>query len=106
MINQKLINAYHFSYIRGKVRATHRNLSTILTLTEALVAVGYKLTGYAFTNNYSLEASITDNNSRPHIQIFDLNYVSNATSLSGSKLEDQTPIVYEDTPETGGAGLS
>jgi hypothetical protein len=26
-LNQKLMNAFHFSYLRGKVRATHRNLS-------------------------------------------------------------------------------
>ena len=34
-LNQKLMNAFQFSYIRGKVRATHRNLSYITTLTQA-----------------------------------------------------------------------
>jgi hypothetical protein len=95
-INQKLLNSYHFCYIRGKVRACHRNLSTIKTLTQALESVGYQLTGTAFTNNYSLQTALTVT-TQPNIQIFDLNYVSNPTNTtSGSVLEDANPIVYVD----------
>jgi len=95
-MNQKLLNSYHFSYIRGKVRASHRNLSTIKTLSQALESVGYQLIGSAFTNNYSLQGALTPT-TQPNIQIFDLNYVSNTTSTTtGSRLEDANPIVYVD----------
>jgi hypothetical protein len=39
----------------------------------------------------------------PHIQIFDLNYVSTPTISTGSKLEDTTPIVYVDSAAVGGS---
>ena len=70
-MNQKLMNNYTFAYLRGKVRAIHRNLSTIKTLTDALISVGYKLTGSPFSNNYSLQVALTVAQ-MPHIQIFDL----------------------------------
>jgi hypothetical protein len=95
-INQKLLNSYHFCYIPGKVRACHRSLSNIKTLTQALESVGYQLNGSAFTNNYSLQTALTVT-TQPNIQIFDLNYVSNPTNTtSGSVLEDANPIVYVD----------
>ena len=92
------MNGYSFSYTRGKIRATHRNLSTILDMTEALESVGYKKSStIRFTNNFSLQGEITNNLERPHIQIFDLHYISNPTALLiGTLLEDATPIVYED----------
>ena len=95
-MNQKLMNNYTFAYLRGKVRAIHRNLSTIKTLTDALISVGYKLNGSTFSNNYSLQGALTTAQ-MPHIQIFDLNYVSTPTLSTGSKLEDATPIVYVDS---------
>ena len=58
-MNQQLVNNYTFAYLRGKVRAIHRNLSTIKTLTDALVSVGYKLTGITFSNNYSLQGALS-----------------------------------------------
>ena len=99
-MNQKLMNSYHFSYIRGKVRASHRNLSNIKGLTQALESVGYQLIGSVFKNNYSLQGALTYQ-TQPNIQIFDLNYISNPTSTStGSQLEDATPIVYQDAAAT------
>ena len=95
-MNQKLMNNYTFAYLRGKVRAIHRNLSTIKTLTDALISVGYKLNGSTFSNNYSLQGALTTAQ-MPHIQIFDLNYVSTPTISTGSQLEDATPIVYVDS---------
>ena len=93
-LNQKLMNAYCFSYNRGKVRATHRNLSTIKSLTDALKSVGFQLVGSAFTNNYSLQASLSGTQ-RPNIQVFDLHYKTNPTDLTtGSFLEDSTQILY------------
>ena len=93
-LNQKLMNAYCFSYNRGKVRATHRNLSTIKSLTDALKSVGFQLVGNAFTNNYSMQAALSGIQ-RPNIQVFDLNYKTNPTDLNtGSFLEDSEQILY------------
>ena len=96
VMNQKLMNNYTFAYIRGKLRAIHRNLSTIKTLTDALISVGYKVNGDPFSNNYSLQGALTTAQ-MPHIQIFDLNYVSTPTISTGSQLEDANPIVYVDS---------
>ena len=105
IMNQKLMNNYTFAYIRGKVRAIHRNLSTIRTLTDALISVGYQLSGSAFTNNYSLQGALTTA-TMPHIQIFDLNYVSTPTISTGSFLEDATPIVYVDASSSAPTGTN
>ena len=92
-LNQKLMNAYCFSYNRGKIRATHRNLSTIKSLTDALKSVGFQLVGSPFTNNYSLQAALSGTQ-RPNVQVFDLNYKSNPTDLNtGSFLEDSEQLL-------------
>jgi hypothetical protein len=103
VMNQKLMGNYTFAYIRGKVRAIHRNLSTIKTLTDALVSVGYQLKGSSFSNNYTLQGALTTAN-MPYIQIFDLNYVTIPTISTGSQLEDSTPIVYVDSSSSGPSG--
>ena len=94
-MNQKLMNSFSFHYIRGKVRCIHRNLATIMDLTDALISVGYKKsTSVAFVNNFDLQETLIDGN-RPRIQIFDLNYVANpSSSTAGSLLEDSPPINY------------
>ena len=94
-MNQKLMNSFSFHYIRGKVRCIHRNLATIMDLTDALISVGYKKsTSVAFVNNFDLQETLVDGN-RPRIQIFDLNYVANpSSSTAGSLLEDSPPINY------------
>ena len=93
--NQKLMNSFSFHYIRGKVRCIHRNLATIMSLTDALISVGYqKSLSAAFANNYDLQDHLLDVN-RPRIQIFDINYVANPTSsIAGSLLEDYSAINY------------
>ena len=103
-LNQKLMNAFHFSYIRGKVRATHRNLSTIKNLTQALISVGYQHNGSNFTNNYSLQGALTSG-SYTYIQIFDKNYLSSSLT-SGSMLEDANPIVYVDESSSAPVGTT
>ena len=103
-LNQKLMNAFHFSYMRGKVRATHRNLSYITNLTQALVSVGYQHTGSQFSNNYSLQGALTSG-SYTYIQIFDKNYLSSSLT-SGSMLEDANPIVYVDESSSAPVGTT
>jgi len=100
--NQKLMNAFHFSYIRGKVRATHRNLSYITNLTQALVSVGYQHNGSNFTNNYSLQGALTSG-TYTYIQIFDKNYLSSSLT-AGSMLEDANPIVFVDESSSAPVG--
>ena len=94
-MNQKLMNSFSFHYIRGKVRCIHRNLATVMNLTDALISVGYKKsTSTALANNFDLQETLVDGD-RPSIQIFDLNYVANpSSSTAGSLLEDNTPINY------------
>jgi len=103
-LNQKLMNAFHFSYMRGKVRATHRNLSYITNLTQALISVGYQHTGSQFSNNYSLQGALTSG-SYTYIQIFDKNYLSSSLT-SGSMLEDANPIVYVDESSSAPVGAT
>ena len=89
------MNSFYFHYIRGTVRCIHRNLASIMNLTDALISVGYKKsTSVAFANNYDLQNNLPDVN-RPRIQIFDVNYVANPTNnYSGSLLEDIRAINY------------
>ena len=94
-MNQKLMNSFSFHYIRGKVSCIHRNLATIMNLTDALISVGYKKSSVvAFANNYDLQDNLTDVN-RPRIQVFDINYSPNPTSSTdSSQLEDSPPNNY------------
>ena len=90
-MNQKLMNSFSFHYIRGKIRCIHRNLATIMDLTDALISVGYKKsTDVAFANNTDLQESLTDSN-RPRIQVFDLYH---SAASGGCKLEDSPAINY------------
>ena len=89
------MNSFTFTYNRGRVRCIHRTLATIMSLTDALASVGYQNNStVAFLNNYDLQDGLVDG-SRPRIQVFDYNYVSNPTSSSqGSLLQDNTRLIY------------
>ena len=96
MLNQKLLNSFNFIYSRGDVRGVHRNLSNIVSLTDALVSVGYKKSStIQFNNNYDLETSLADSE-RPRIKLVDYHYIQNpTTSNTGSLLSDTgLAIVY------------
>ena len=88
-LNQKLMNSFNFIYARGDVKGVHRNLSIIMSLTDALVSVGYKKSSTtAFANNYDLETGLADAE-RPRIKLVDYHYVqSPATSSAGTLLSD------------------
>jgi len=99
-INQKLMNSFAFIYVRGGVVCVHRNLSTIMTVSDALVSVGYKKSDTTpFDTNYDLDGafSATPSN-RPFIQVVDVNYVTPSTQPVGSHIKDSTGIVYGQTP--------
>ena len=96
MLNQKLLNSSNFIYTRGKIRGVHRNLSNIVSLTDALVSVGYKESStIQFNNNYVLETNLADNE-RPRIKLVDYHYIQNpSNSNTGSLLSDSGfGIVY------------
>jgi hypothetical protein len=94
-LNQKLMNSFTLSYVQGEVMGVHRNLSTILDLTDALVSVGYKRSSPAnFANNWDLQEALP-NPERPHIQVVDVNYRSVvSTSADGSQLNDNVQLMY------------
>lgn len=94
-LNQKLLNSYNLSYSRGKVVLTHRNMSSIENLTDALTSVGYKKsTGTAFLNNYDLETNLSQLE-RPFLKIVDVKYKANVIdNTEGTLLEDSTAIIY------------
>jgi hypothetical protein len=95
-LNQKLMKSYNFIYSRGGVRGVHRNLSTVVSLTDALVSVGYnKASSTAFNNNYDLETSLPDAE-RPRIKLVDYHYIqSPTTSTTGTLLSDAVTMIYE-----------
>ena len=86
MLNQKLLNSFNFIYSRGDVRGVHRNLSNIVSLTDALASVGYKKSSTVqFNNNYDLEGNLADTE-RPRIKIVDYHYVQNPSDSEGGTL--------------------
>jgi hypothetical protein len=102
-MNQKLMNSFNICYLRGYLAFVHRNLSTIGSLTPALVSVGYKKsTNIQFNNNFDLDgAFLVSPTEKPRIQVVDINYVAPTTENIGSFLEDETPIVI---PRADAAG--
>ena len=68
------MNSFVFSCFNGSVTGVHRNLSTMMSLTEALASVGYKKTSsLPFNSNSDLETSLADNE-RPRIKVVDYFY--------------------------------
>lgn len=101
-LNQKLMNSFVFTYFNGSVTGVHRNLSTMMSLTEALASVGYKKTSsLPFNSNYDLETSLADNE-RPRIKVVDYyfglsagpsaitidSYLTNTDQIVFSRFED------------------
>ena len=94
-MNQKLMNSCTFTYTRGKVRCVHRTLATVMSVTDALVSVGYQNnSASSFLNNYDLQDGLVDA-SRPRTQISNYKNVAGPTeSDQGTLLEDCSQIFY------------
>ena len=93
-LNQKLLNSFNMVYARGKIVCVHRNMSNIMSLSDALKSVGLKSNGVLLMNNYDLETNVKQTE-RPHIKVIDINFkASVATSSEGSVLEDTLQIIY------------
>lgn len=95
LINQKLVTSFAPTYQGGRVLFSHRSLSQLLELDEALQAVGFcKQVEARFMNNDDLKAS--QNNAR--MLFCDYFFRAQLTSLDkGTKLEDEDPICYDYT---------
>ena len=94
LLNQKLITSCLPTCIGDQVRFVHRTMSTVLSLTDALKSVGFchPAATAPYNNNLDLRLASTG------IQLFDWNYkASPADSVSGSLLNDGSPLRYDFT---------
>ena len=90
LINQKSLTCYDFSYHGQTIKSIHRNLSTLLNLTDALISVRFKVSSTASWNtNDDLETNLSDND-RPRIKVCDFYYFT----TQGSLLSENTQIVF------------
>ena len=82
LVNQRLFTSYTPFYSSGLVRFTHRNLSSVETLSQALASVGFAVSG-ALNFNSDLQAA------KAGIVLVDYLYNANPTLTDrGSRLED------------------
>lgn len=88
--NQKLINSFCINYAGKNTMCIHRNLSSMMSLFDALIATGYKSpTTTPYNSNSDLETSRTADE-RVFIKICDYYYFS----TNGSLLNDTTQIIF------------
>ena len=91
-INQKMMNSYVFTYHGASVRAIHRSMSDIVTLTDALSSVGFRCVGlpWGVDVNPKMETDRADKD-RPRIQVID--YLYKNLNLNRTNLLGSSPIV-------------
>ena len=81
---QRLMTSYVGSYAFGFTRFTHRNLSSVQTLGEALQSVGFAMGGTALQNNFDLETAGV------HATVVDYRYKANWSAIEPGSLLDDT----------------
>lgn len=81
---QRLMTSYVGSYVYGITRFTHRNLSSVQTLGEALQSVGFAMGGSAIQNNVDMEQAGV------HAVVVDYRYKANSTAADPGTLLDDT----------------
>ena len=93
LVNQKLLSSYAPVYYGGLTRFLHRSASLVLSLTDALRAVGYCVSSATpYANNTDLRVAGVN------MLVVDWNFLANpATSAVGSQLEDDNPLVFDFT---------
>ena len=93
LVNLKLFSSFAPIYYGRLVRFLHRSASLVLSLTDALRAVGYCVASpVPYMNNTDLRVAGVN------MLVIDYNYKSNpATPSEGSQLEDETPLVFDFT---------
>ena len=92
-INHKMMNIYVFTYHGKEVRAIHRSMADMVSLSDALSSVGFTCIGLPWNSacNPKMETDRADND-RPRIQVVDYVYIS--PILPHTNLEDASPIVF------------
>ena len=93
LVNQKLLSSFAPVYYGGLTRFLHRSASLVLSLTDALRAVGYCVSSTTpYANNTDLRVAGVN------MLIVDWNFVANpASSAVGTQLEDANPLVFDFT---------
>ena len=91
-INQKMMNSYVFTYHGKEVRAIHRSMADMVSLSEARASVGFRCIGLPWGTacNPKMETDRADKD-RPRIQVVD--WVYKSPTLPHTNLEDSSPIV-------------
>ena len=91
-INQKMVSSYVFTYHGKEVRAIHRSMADMVSLSDALSSAGFKSTGLPWNSacNPKMETDRADKD-RPRIQV--VGYVYKSPTLPHTSIEDASPIV-------------
>ena len=86
-----MINSYVFTYRGKEVRAIHRSMAEMASLSDGLSSVGFICIGLPWNSacNPMMETDRADKD-RPRIQVVD---VYNSPTLPHTNLEDGSPIV-------------
>ena len=87
-----MMNSYAFTYHGKEVRAIHRSMVDMVSLSEALSSVGFRCIGLPWStdSNPKTETDRADKD-RPGIQV--VGYVYKSPTLPNINLEDGSPIV-------------
>ena len=91
-INRKMKNSYVFTYHGAEVKAIHRSMADMVSLTEALSSVGFRCIGLPWNSdsNPKMETDRADKD-RPRIQVVD--YLYKHPAILHTNLQDSSPIV-------------
>ena len=86
------MNLYVFTYHGNEVRAIHRPMADMVSLSDALPSVGSRCIGLPWNTdvNPKLESNRSDKD-KPHIQVVD--HVYKSPTLPHTNLQDVSPIV-------------
>ena len=89
------MNSCVVTYHGKEVRAIHRSMADMVSLSDALPSVGFRCIGLPWNSacNPKMETDRADKD-RPRIQVVD--YVCKSPALPRTNLEDASPIVISD----------
>ena len=91
-INRKMMNSYVFTYHGAEVRAIHRSMADMVSLSEALASVGFRCISLPWDTavNAKMENDRADKD-RPRTQVVDFLYKH--PTLAHTNLVDSSPTV-------------
>ena len=91
-INQKMMNSCVVTYHGNQVQAIHRSMADVVSLSEALAAVGFRCIGLPWsTDSNPKMATDRADKDRPRVQVID--YVYKSPTLHHTNLVDSSPII-------------